>query len=1200
MLQVISIILIVLFSLIFIGAILSAIAGFIKGIYKTSLRTIISFILTLIFIFVTPYIADSIASIDISNLGTSFEIFNETINVTTIKNTLAAIITASGLISPISGIPLYNVASALATSLISYPVFFILMISTHILSPILSAVLYNGIFRFFFKVETNDDRRYKKKNGKDKAELVNNIQDVDPEVENDRKKKLPLLRIPGAILGFAMEFVMMLLLVAPFSSLSKIVTDNKTFFEDYLRPLYGDKTDEIIEGINSLEDNPLIGFSNISDFDELVMAKASEVRIGDDYVSLKNLLDSAFDVAIPLFEDGAITFGQGSAQVTINYIRLLDSAMISSLVDSVLNNPILFSLIPPLVEVGFNMLENVVDIPVIDIDFDNIDWSNELTIIDEAYSALYDTGLLSSLFSDDGSTITPENFIIPTSEWTESDLEKNLNSISLAMERLGSSTFIRNNIPNILSSFASYLSSLGYNIIPTDSLYYVNINWEQELSTLVTSVIEAAYILDIDIKANPEYDYQQVFFDALGDQEKNSQLKEVIVGTSERTGLLDCELANIINVPDAFETILNSIPAIRGYVDAIDFDAIFSSVNAEDLKTEFSIIFDVANITFSEDSKIDITQGIESVDITDEEVSDELVQIMKMSLDSTLFASLYPIVMQSFLFSADVSNFDYLFGLSPYSFNFSSSSFIPNFIELVDLAPELYTLSQNLNSPDISSSDKLRNLDTETIVSFLKIVTSDFFNPSLDDGITSTEINNYNIYVVLENLFSREVFSSIGIVPIGKDDIGNMSFNDEEIERIGRFFDYAKANASFWIDDVDLEDSQAFENMLNEGLDSQILSDSIINIIDNSLQEYFSSVGINITLQEMRNSLYKEDADNISHILELKNKFSFISSDPLKDLDTQSLNVILSELSSTNLINYILIEGNTSTDINTNMATIIDKFLKHYDIYNRIGALDHFFESERCLFNRQRYELISLEGYDHQFTYCTYGEISGLTSFLSYLQGLDLDEVLSGIILADFISDCEDYLLQSKFASYFGITIYQRALDVISIDPNVATFVDHFDFYSLISNLPMTDRSDFEVMDLLFSEIITGNLSSLLAGENYDLDSFETFYNALTNSNIAYIYNDTYFFTPYEFLLYKVFSNSDVLAYLTDSFDESIQYKVFDSLVREIREEDRDDILEFIIFMNNRDISSLSDEEKDNLLDIIHNIPFFINLYNNL
>ena len=361
--------------------------------------------------------------------------------MTTIKNTLAAIITASGLISPISGIPLYNVASALATSLISYPVFFILMLSTHILSPILSAVLYNGIFRFFFKVETSDDRRYKKKNGKDKAELVNNIQDVDPEVENDRKKKLPLLRIPGAILGFAMEFMMMLLLVAPFSSLSKIVTDNKTFFEDYLRPLYGDKTDEIIAGINSLEDNPLIGFSNISDFDELVMSKASEVRIGDDYVSLKNLLDSAFDVAIPLFEDGAITFGQGSAQVTINYIRLLDSAMISSLVDSVLNNPILFSLIPPLVEVGFNMLENVVDIPVIDIDFDNIDWSNELTIIDEAYSALYDTGLLSSLFSDDGSTITPENFIIPTSEWTESDLKKSLNSISLAMERLGSSTF---------------------------------------------------------------------------------------------------------------------------------------------------------------------------------------------------------------------------------------------------------------------------------------------------------------------------------------------------------------------------------------------------------------------------------------------------------------------------------------------------------------------------------------------------------------------------------------------------------------------------------------------------------------------------------------------------------------------------------------------------------------------------------------
>ena len=280
MAEIVSIVLLAVFVLLFFLALLAALAGFIKGLYKTTVKTLLIGVLLGVFIFLTPSITQAIGSIDFSRFGFSFDFNGQTIVLTSIQETLANIITATGLISPMNGISIYQTAIALANSLLSYVIFFVLVLLTQLFIWLLTAIVYNGIFRWFLPVETAKQRRERKEMSKEMRSLTDGIyfdeeeKDeenaetpavVDPylqeellrgqepgteyaepfaETEEDSfvpddydgdddfqeantRKRLPLLRFPGAILGACCEFVLAMVLISPFTALARTALDHR-------------------------------------------------------------------------------------------------------------------------------------------------------------------------------------------------------------------------------------------------------------------------------------------------------------------------------------------------------------------------------------------------------------------------------------------------------------------------------------------------------------------------------------------------------------------------------------------------------------------------------------------------------------------------------------------------------------------------------------------------------------------------------------------------------------------------------------------------------------------------------------------------------------------------------------------------------------------------------------------------------------
>ena len=101
----------------------------------------------------------------------------------------------------------------------------------------------------------------------------------------------------------------------------------------------------------------------------------------------------------------SISYDKALGAVTINYATLLSNATVSSIIQGIIENKVLVALIPPLVDIGINMMSNS-DFVMPKFSFENIDWSNELSILNEVYGNLYnDTTVIKSLIAEDGKNL---------------------------------------------------------------------------------------------------------------------------------------------------------------------------------------------------------------------------------------------------------------------------------------------------------------------------------------------------------------------------------------------------------------------------------------------------------------------------------------------------------------------------------------------------------------------------------------------------------------------------------------------------------------------------------------------------------------------------------------------------------------------------------------------------------------------------
>ncbi|MCI5670047.1 MAG: hypothetical protein SOR23_01870 [Candidatus Enterosoma sp.] len=1077
-----DLILLIVFLAIVFFAIIAGLIGLMKGVYKTTLKTILKAILIMVLIFTAPSISYWIGNID---MGKLYGIPGDN---GTLLSALVNYLNQTGAISPMNGMSLYETTIAIATSALCFVTFLVGMILIQLTISLITAIFYHGIFRWFLPVETKRDRTQKKllKNTKcpNKETLTQGLLDSNGKAPTKVRKKLPLLRVPGGIIGLAQEFVFLCVLVSPVTALARIAVDNKSTVQEGLKAsgLTDEQQKMTNDIIDSTENSLLYKTLGFSDFDLTILNKVSTVTLNNMEVSFSGLVSSTLDIADPLLKDGIISYDQAASTVTVNFSSLLAVTTVDSLINNLIDSPMIMALIPPLVDVALNSV-NGASFAIDELDFNNIDWSSELTILNGIYKEVYSSAI-EPIVTPSG--IDPKNFKIATSTMTDDEMNTYINAIS----KLGTMSSIKKNLPVILSGIGRYLENQGFEILPSDKAAYNDIDWSQDLKVFAESAFNYFKTIGMDISSdfNPNV-LQEKTFDVMKDPVKREKLENIICGQTNHQGLLDTQLFSTLSLSKIISSTLSSIPSIKKYANNLSLSFI-DDFSKNELKSEFSTMFSIAGIVFDDNSKVNIN-NLSSIDIGDSETASELADLLHKSKSSKIFEKLYPSVMKGILFNSNIDFTSYLYGLTPYNFNYDSKTYIDDFESILRLMPQIQEM-QKLFSSDVTNAEKVEKLDTSLLRSLLNlIVNSDFFNADQKTGINSYTQKNVNIATFFTNLFKEEPFASMNLVAPTIDDLQSVSWgtgvggDKGEIDLICTMIEEGKNNPEFLttFDFDKIQNSTAVGNMIKCGFESKFLSPSILSIIDSSLNQYLNDIGIPYSMNEMRNAMWIDDSDEIAELLSLLKGVDLKNFD-LNTFSPDRLNAMLTVLSKMNLVK-------TGSKEKDPFGYAIYSLMKKQGLFSNMGVdVDStLFElDDSASWSIQTGE-ISLDGTENKHTITTKGEIAYFSDFFREIQKAGFDTLKEGKIPSGFVSSLSEPM-NSTILRKMIVFVLQNTLNTISMPAGYENIIKSIDLNILLTldhEAFMKEFQIFENLYLLSSEKI-GSDTKL----NLMLDSFFT------------------------------------------------------------------------------------------------------------
>ena len=1191
----INTILIVTFVALIAFTVLAFIAGLIKGMYKTIVKTVLEVVLILIFVFLTPTIANAVGNIDLSNFNVYFDItvngVVHNLHLTTIQQTLADIISSTGLISPINGISIYQTAIALSTSILSYVLFFVEVLIVQLFIWLFNAIIYNGIFRWFLPVETRKEAKNRKKN-KTSSELVSGLVDETGHINNENKNYHRLKRHPliGGLIGACGEFVLVVVLLSPVTSFAKIIIKNKETLRPFVDLLPDDVNKYYDEFIDAYDGSIIKSINGLGGIDDLIMNSASQVEISGEKVSLNNLINATLDIASPLINNGSIkdiSFEDSTLNITINYSILLSDYTINEIITSLVANNVVLALIPPFIDLAVNNLSS--GTPVLsELDLSNIDWKSELSIINNFYQEIYKTGIVSSFIKDDGNRFDYSDFVIPTGSMSDETISYYGN----AVEELGKLEIIKKNMPTLLAGIGTYLTSIGTDIIPTDESVYQNIDWSHDLRIIVENALKMFRLFNIDVTPEiVDLNFQDIILESLKEENKRDRLETYVLGDAANNskGLLDLEILNIeqFNLSSVFTTILDSITPLQPYLEGIDLSTVLAGFDIRDLKSEVQVYFDACDNIFGPGSFfMDENFSFETLDWGNEEVATQFVEILNILEESSIFQKLYAPTLKTFLHNTNIDLDTYLFGLTPYDFNYDSEDFLNNFESLLTLLPNIKKMTDALSNDSLSNAEKINAIDTNTLRQLLNIVAnSDFFNAPKKTGATQNEITNANIYTLLNNLFNDEAIKNLGFFTPDKNVIANIDwgngYDGKEIDKICDALDYVKVNTDFFLDpnfDLDkLSDSSAISGLINSGLDSEILRPSILQIIDTSLNRYLNDLGIPLSLQDMRVSMWKEDADDIAKLLDLLKGLDLLHLD-IEQLDGNRLNAILTILKNTNIVNS---SGN-------NFGNIVYSLLKKLNFFsklnlNSISLMQYFVNADWSSTTSS----IELEINSQKITalVTTNGEIRTLCEFIDIInQHGWIDSISQGKLPSDLIDTVinDDIFLNSYLLRGLFTDILAKSTSQINFGSEYNNLFSVIDFSCLIG----MSEEEFEFELTLFSKLyelsVDGGLSNIMANilslSDEQLVEITSLIQDLGSSKLFTTLKEDSILTPLG-ELFKVFlEQHDLIELVTFNNDSTQQTNILYGILASVSDwkNEMSIFAEIIINMQGFDVSDLN------------------------
>lgn len=1077
-----ELILLIVFLAIVFFAVIAGLVGLIKGIYKTTLKTILKAILITILLFTAPSISGWIGNIDVSRFISGSE------GQVTIYSYLVNFLYNSGYISPMNGMSLYETAIALSTSALSFVTFFLGMILLQILISLITAIFYHGIFRWFLPVETKKERKERKKNAK-KNELSAGLLDENGNLTRGNKKKLPLLRIPGGLLGAAQEFVFVCILISPITAMARIAVTNRSTVKSGLEASGMDDNqiqlaDDLMDATESSLLYKVLGYK---DFDLTLMNRASKVTLNDTEVSLSGLISSVVDIASPLLKDGTISYDKAAGNVTVNFSALLSTSTVDSLLSTLIRSPMVMALIPPLVDVALSSVSGA-SFAIDELDFSGIDWSSELTILNGIYDEIYSSSI-EPIVKDNALDL--KSFSLKTSTMSDEEMQKYLSAVS----NLGKMESVKKNLPVILTGIGTYLENQGFAILPTDRDKYNNIDWSLDLSVFMESVLSYFRVIGMDLDSNFNGNLlKDRTFECFKDDNKRMEIQNIICGKVNHQGLLDTQLFSTMSLTKIVSSSLSAIPSLSNYVNKLDF-SFLDSLDKASLKNEFSTMFEIAGIVFDENSKVNIS-NLSSIDLTDPETSEELANLLGKSKKSEIFENLYPSVMKGILYQANVDFSTFLYGLTPYNFNYQSSTFIDDFENILTMMPSIKKMQESL-SGEGTTAQKLEGVDTDVLRNLLSlIVNSDFFNADQRTGISSGSQKNVNIHTFFTNLFQEDGLSGIGLVCPSFEEMQHLTWGDGvgndggEIDKLATMIELAKKNPDFLTTKElkDIKDTKALSDMLKTGFESELLSPSILAIIDNSLTEYLDSIGIPYSLNEMRNALWIDDSDDIGELVRLLkgldlNHLDFSSFSP------ERLNALLTLFSRMNLIKT----GNNSVDP---FGYAVYSLLSNQGFFSDLGMAEDasiFLLKDGDAWSSETEEYVIEEG-EEPFLITKEGEIKYFADFFRAMKEVGFDSLKSGKIPEGFVASISDSM-ESEILRKVVVSVLKKTMTTISMPDGYDHVLESIDVDLLLNLTPEEFKKELKIFENLY------RLSSSKIGDRSKLElMLNNFYSLSTIS----------------------------------------------------------------------------------------------------
>ncbi len=979
-----------IFIAVIVSSILALVIGFYRGLFKTSIKTFIKAGFIVFWIFSTPAIARSFSNIDLTRFGIpNFIVNNTTITVTTVSETVANIITALKIVSPINGLSIYSLIVTITHLIICYGVFFVMMFLSNLLIDIVALLIYNGVFRWFYQVETfkenyhrlKNEREYKK-NSRALSVLAKGLLNSDGTIF-DKKSKKPLLKLGGAILGFAVQFVFALIICSPITAIFRIAENNKEDVFAFTKTLAPSTIKTIDDTSNFIDDFASSALSKIYTLpggyylDSLIMNKVSSQKIYGYEINLDSLISSITDVANPIMTSDSISYQEGLSYVTYNYATLLSVSTIDAMLSSILlpKNSSFYALIPPLIDVGLAMISANTEFTLDILDFSDIDWSNDIEAIQKIYDKIYPLTINTII---DGKDINPYNFVMKTSTYDDSTIS----TLCDAARIVGSTNVINKNAPVILNSLGTTLSAYGYDLFPTETEAYKDIDWGEEFYIFAKGLFRLLRLIEVDIQANMNFNFiQEQLVKAFKVKEKRVVLRDIILGED---GLLNSNLFSLLKKGDTVLVLLNSFlsdntSGINSYISNekfIESVKTFNNKDVSEIRLEVSYMFSIIDILAEPSNPIhwDDNFSFTLRENFDQATAQEIYDLLQIAKNSIVFSSVYPVILKSYLINnySEQQVKDFLFGLTPYNFNYDDENFVNDISRVILSMPKIVNLYQKIESNTATRKEKIEALDVESIRIFLDVIAnSNFFNPNIKYIQKDIEAENINMEVVLNKLFNSEIFSSLNFVLPSREKIatanwGNgtisnirlpsgkeISMPQDEIGNICLMIKSIKDNTDYFslnLDTLhlaDLDHINSFESIFDLAsatVNSDLFRESGVNSIVSKFEKYFEGKNVNFSFNDLRNYAYEEknkyklldDLYSLKIISALFKKLEYnkLASDPipyLRTIDSDEFNVFLTTLTMTNY---------SQDSLSDPMANFIYLSLHKFGIFDKYNLPD--------------------------------------------------------------------------------------------------------------------------------------------------------------------------------------------------------------------------------------------------------------------